>query len=95
MRLVDAAYAVANKPFTEERVKALQTLTGEVVAMMATEIQENRDLWAPRKAADQEALNTKVFTHLVNAGMDLNKAGILADKLMETAKANTNKLMVI
>ena len=40
-------------------------------------------------------MNTKVFTHLVNVDMDLKKAGILADKLMETAKANTNKLMVI
>lgn len=95
MRLVAAAHAEPGKPLTEEKVQVLQTLTGEVVAMMATEIQENRDLWAPRKAADQEALNTKVFTHLVNVDMDLKKAGILADKLMETAKANTNKLMVI
>lgn len=95
MRLVAAAHTDSGKTLTEEQVKALQALTGEVVAVLATEIQENRDLWAPRKAADQDALNTEVFTQLVNAGMDQERAGILADKLLATAKANTAKLMVI
>lgn len=44
--------------------------------MMATEIQENRDLWAPARQQIRKPSVSKVFTHLVNVDMDLKKAGI-------------------
>ena len=95
IRIVAAAHKQKDRAFTTEEIKAFQELTGEIVGMVVVEIQSNRDFWSPRKAADQEALNSRIFEHLTTAGMDQDKAGILADKLMEVAKANTGKLMVI
>lgn len=94
IRVMAAEQKPKGRDFSAEEIKSLQEITGEVVGMMIVEISNNKDFWSTRKAADQEALNSQVFEHLANS-MDQNKAGILADKLMEVAKANTHKLMII
>lgn len=95
IRVMAAAHKQKDKEFSAEEIKSLQDVTGEVVGMMTAEIQNNKDLWSTRKAADQEALNSQIFEHLATTGMDQDKAGILADKLMEVAKANTHKLIIL
>ena len=58
------------------------------------ELQGSRGIWS--KPAAQEDLNTQLFEHLMRLRPPLvnaDKAGVLADKLMEQARANHDKLM--
>lgn len=74
----------------------LKDVTVELVDLLAQELQSHRDIWNPHKRAAQEDLNTQLFEHLMQLRpplVDLHKAGVLADKLMEQARANHDTLV--
>jgi type I restriction enzyme R subunit len=73
----------------------LKDVTVDLVDLLVQELQGNRDIWSPHKRAAQEDLNTRLFEHLMRLRpplVDTDKAGVLADKLMEQARANDEKL---
>ena len=76
----------------------LKDVTVELVDLLAQELQTNRDIWSPYKRAAQEDLNTQLFEHLMRLRpplVDTDKAGVLADKLMEQGRANHDKLVQV
>ncbi|MCQ8105463.1 type I restriction endonuclease subunit R [Methylomonas sp. SURF-2] len=79
-------------------VVRLTDVTVELVDLLIDELKGNPEIWAPRKAADQDALNGRLFDYLMRlrpALIDGNGAGVLADKLMEQARANHDKLLQV
>jgi len=76
----------------------LKDVTVELVDLLVQELQGNRDIWSPHKRAAQEDLNTQLFEHLMRLRpplVDTDMAGVLADKLMEQARANHDKLVQV
>lgn len=76
----------------------LKDVTVELVDLLVQEIQGNRGIWSPSKRAAQEDLNTQLFEHLMRLRpplVDADKAGVLADKLMEQARANHDRLVQV
>jgi type I restriction enzyme R subunit len=76
----------------------LQDVTIELVDLLVQELQGNRNLWTPSKRADQDHLNAQLFEHLMRLRpplLDADKAGVLADRLMEQARANHAKLVQV
>ncbi|WNB76015.1 type I restriction endonuclease subunit R [Methylomonas koyamae] len=83
---------------TATELLRLKDVTVELVDLLVQELQSNRDIWSPHKRAAQEDLNTQLFEHLMRLRpplVDTDKAGVLADKLMEQARANHNKLVQV
>lgn len=83
---------------TAAELLRLKDVTVELVDLLVQELQSNRDIWSPYKRAAQEDLNTQLFEHLMRLRPPLvntDKAGVLADKLLEQARANHNKLMQV
>lgn len=70
----------------------------ELVDLLVQELQGNRGTWSPSKRADQDSLNGQLFEYLMRLRpplVDTDKAGVLADKLMEQARANHDKLVQV
>lgn len=83
---------------TAAELLRLKDVTVELVELLVQELQGNRDIWSPYKRAAQEDLNTQLFEHLMRLRpplVDTDKAGVLADKLLEQARANHDKLMQV
>lgn len=83
---------------TPAQLLRLKDVTVELVDLLVQELQGNRDIWSPHKRAAQEDLNTRLFEHLMRLRpplVDTDKAGVLADKLMEQARANHDKLVQV
>ena len=79
-------------------LERLKEITVELVDLLVQELKGNRELWSPHKRAAQEDLNTQLFEHLMRLRpplVDTDKAGVLADKLMEQARANHDKLVQV
>ncbi|WFP49287.1 type I restriction endonuclease subunit R [Methylomonas sp. EFPC3] len=79
-------------------VVRLTDVTVELVDFLIDELKGNPEIWAPRKAADQDALNGRLFDYLMRlrpALIDGNGAGVLADKLVEQARASHDKLLQV
>ena len=76
----------------------LKDVTVELVDLLVQELQSNRNIWSPYKRAAQDELNARLFDYLMRLRpplMDADKAGVLADKLMEQARANHDKLVQV
>jgi len=76
----------------------LKDVTVELVDLLVQELQGNRDIWSPHKRAAQEDLNTQLFEHLMRLRpplVDTDKAGVLADRLMEQARASHDTLVQV
>ena len=76
----------------------LKDVTVELVDLLVDELQSNRDIWSPRKRAAQEDLNGQLFEHLMRLRpplVDGAGAEVLADRLMEQARASHDKLMQV
>jgi type I restriction enzyme, R subunit len=76
----------------------LKDVTIELVDLLVDELQSNRGIWNPNKRAAQENLNTRLFEHLMRLRpplVDADVAGTLADKLMEQARANHDRLVKV
>lgn len=83
---------------TAAELLRLKDVTLELVDLLVQELQGNRSIWSPHKRAAQEDLNTRLFEHLMSLQpslVDDDKAGVLADKLMEQARANHDKLVQV
>ena len=83
---------------TAAELMRLKDVTVELVDLLVQELQGNRDIWSPHKRAAQEDLNTQLFEHLMRIRpplVDTDKAGVLADKLMEQARASHDKLVQV
>ena len=77
-------------------VMRLKNVTADLVDLLVQELQGNRNIWTPNKRADQDALNARLFEHLMRVRpplVDTDKAGVLADRLMEQARANHDRLV--
>ncbi len=76
----------------------LKDVTVELVDLLAQELKSNRNIWSAHKRAAQDALNGLLFDHLMRLRpplVDADKAGVLADKLIEQARANHDKLVAL
>ena len=79
---------------TAAELLRLNEVTVELVDLLVQELQGSRSIWS--KPTAQEDLNTQLFEHLMRLRppmVNADKAGVLADKLMEQARANHDKLM--
>lgn len=95
LRTVLEVVAATQAPNAAELLR-LKDVTVELVDMLVQELQSNRDIWKPHRRADQDALNGALFDHLMRLRpplVDADKAGVLADKLMEQARASHEKLV--
>jgi len=94
--VLDVVYAEAVPPPAE--LLRLKDVTVELVDVLVQELRSNRNLWSPSKRAAQEDLNGQLFDHLMRLRpplVDVDKAGVLADRLMEQARANHDKLVQV
>ena len=83
---------------TPAELLRLKDVTVELVDLLVQELQGNRGIWSPSKRADQDSLNGQLFEHLMRLRpplVDADKAGVLADKLMEQARASHDKLVQV
>ncbi len=83
---------------TSAELLRLKDVTVELVDLLVQELQGNRGIWSANKRADQDNLNGQLFEHLMRMRpplLDVEKAGVLADKLVEQARANHDKLMQV
>lgn len=97
LRTVLDVVSAGQTPTASELLR-LKDVTVELVDLLVQELQGNRDIWSPHKLAAQEDLNTQLFEHLMRLRpplVDTDKAGVLADKLMEQARANHDKLVQV
>lgn len=81
---------------TGTQLLRLKDVTMELVDMLVQELRSNRGIWSPNKRAAQENLNTQIFEHLMRLHLplvDSDNAGVLADRLMEQARANHDVLL--
>jgi type I restriction enzyme R subunit len=83
---------------TPAELLRLKDVTVELVELLVQELQSNRNIWSPHKRAAQDELNGQLFDRLMRLRpplVDADKAGVLADKLMEQARANHDKLVQV
>jgi type I restriction enzyme R subunit len=88
----------AERTPTPAELLRLTEVAVELVNLLVGELQGNRNIWSPHKRAAQDDLNGQLFNHLMSLRpplVDTGKAGVLADKLMEQARANHDKLMQV
>lgn len=97
LRTVLDVVCAGQTPTPGELLK-LKDVTAELVDLLVQELQSNRNIWNPYKRAAQDDLNGQLFDHLMRLRpplVDADKAGVLADKLMEQARANHDKLVQV
>jgi type I restriction enzyme R subunit len=83
---------------SDSQLLRLKDATVELVDMLVQELKSNRDIWQPHRRADQESLNATMFDYLMRLRpplVDADKAGVLADRLIEQARANHEKLVAL
>jgi type I restriction enzyme R subunit len=77
------------------RLQAIHQMTLDVVDRIIEEVCSNRSIWSSFKLADQANLRSEIFEIIVHRrlnGFNVADAESLADKLMQQAKANDDKL---
>lgn len=97
LRTVLDVVCAGQTPTAAELVR-LKDVTVELVDLLVQELQGNRDIWSPHKRAAQEDLNTQLFEHLMRIRpplVDTDKAGVLADRLIEQARARHDELVQV
>ena len=88
------AVCAGQTPTTAELLR-LQDVTVKLVDLLVQELQGNPDIWSSYMRAAQEDLNTQLFEHLMRLRpplVDTDMAELLANRLMEQARANHDKL---
>lgn len=81
-----------------EALLRLKDVTVELVELLVQELQADPNLWSAHRRAAQEALNGLLFEHLMRLRpplVDADTAGTLADRLMEQARANHDRLLAV
>ena len=80
---------------TAAELLRLQDVTVKLVDLLVQELQGNPDIWSSYMRAAQEDMNTQLFEHLMRLRpplVDTDMAELLANRLMEQARANHDKL---
>ncbi|KHK58700.1 restriction endonuclease subunit R [Ralstonia sp. A12] len=83
---------------TDVELLRLKDVTVELVELLVQELQSNRNIWSPHKLAAQDELNGRLFDYVMRlrpALANADKAGVLADRLMEQARANHDTLVQV
>lgn len=84
---------------TSAELLRLKDVTVELVDLLVQELKENPKIWSANKIPDQENLRDGVlFEHLMRLRpplLDADRAGVLADKLIDQARASHDKLMQV
>ncbi|KVR24640.1 restriction endonuclease subunit R [Burkholderia ubonensis] len=83
---------------TDVELLRLKDVTVDLVDLLVQELQSNRNIWSPHKRAAQDELNGQLFDYVMRLRpplVDAGKAGVLADRLMEQARANHDKLVQV
>jgi type I restriction enzyme R subunit len=83
---------------TAAELLRLKDVTVELVDLLVQELQSNRNIWRPNKGPAQQDLIGQLFDHLMCLRpplLDADRAGVLADKLMEQARASHDKLVQV
>ena len=84
---------------TPAELLRLKDVTVELVDLLVQELKANPRIWSPTKMPDQENLRDGVLfdrvMRLCPPLVDADTAGVLADKLMEQARANHDKLVQV
>ncbi|WP_328994413.1 type I restriction endonuclease subunit R [Pseudomonas aeruginosa] len=86
-----------NDPLPAELLR-LKDVAVELVDLLVDELQSHRDIWSPRKRAAQEELSGQLFERLMRLHpplVDMDRAEVLADRLMKQAQASHDKLMQV
>ena len=81
-----------------EQLLRLKDVTVELVDLLTQELQANPSIWQPHRRADQEALNGTLFEHLMRLQpplVETARAEVLADKLLQQARANHDGLLAV
>ena len=92
LRLLQQEALGEEEPDDRTRQRLMDT-TAELVDTIASELQIP-DFWKPAHQPDQERLRGRLFRELFNGGLvPKTKVEATADKLMELAKANHDKLV--
>ncbi|QIB50090.1 type I restriction endonuclease subunit R [Pseudomonas sp. OIL-1] len=94
--LLDVVSADAT-PHPSELLR-LKDVTVELVDLLVDELQSHRDIWSPRKRSAQEELAGQLFDHLMHLRpplVDTDTAGLLADRLIDQARASHERLMTV
>ncbi|MBF0161401.1 MAG: type I restriction endonuclease subunit R, partial [Magnetococcales bacterium] len=76
----------------------MQDMTVELVDGLVQELRNNREIWRPHWRAAQEELNGYLFDHLMRLRpplVDADQAGVLADRLLEQARASHETLLQV
>lgn len=97
LRTVLEVVCVDTDPQPAELMR-LKDVTVELVDLLVDELQSHRDIWSPRKRVAQENLTGQLFDHLMLLRpplVDTDTAGILADRLLDQARASHDKLMQV
>ncbi|MBU1358584.1 MAG: type I restriction endonuclease subunit R [Gammaproteobacteria bacterium] len=95
LRTVLDVVSAGQAPTPTELVR-LKDVTVELVELLVQELKSNRNIWSPHKLVAQEQLSGRLFNHLMRLRpplVDVDKAGVLADKLKEQARANHDRLV--
>ena len=89
----------SDKTPTATELLRLKDVTVELVELLVTELKSNPKIWSANKIPDQEHLRDgTLFDHLMRLRpplVDADMAGVLADKLLEQARANHDKLVAL
>jgi len=83
---------------TAAELLRLTDITADLVDLLVQELQSNRNIWSPHKRAAQDDLNGQLFDHVMRLRpplVDVDKASLLVDRLMEQARANHDKLVQV
>lgn len=87
----------ADRTPTSQELMRLKDVTVELVDLLAGELKANPRIWSPSKVPDQEHLRDGLlFDHLMRVRpplVDADRAGVLADRLLEQARANHDRLV--
>jgi type I restriction enzyme R subunit len=95
LRTVLDTVCATQSPAATELIR-LTDATVELVDLIVDELKANRDIWKPHRRSDQDAMNGELFDRIMRLRLpqlDGDRAGVLADKLMEQARASNDKLV--
>ena len=95
LRTVVSIVAPAGSPSAVEMARC-QDVAVDLVDLIVAELQSNRNIWSVQKRAAQEGLNARLFDHVMRlrpALCSADQAGVLADRMVEQARANHDRLV--
>lgn len=95
LRTMLEVVAKGAQPSSAELLR-LKDVTIDLVDLLTEELKTRRDIWKPHRRADQDALSGLLFDRLMRLRpplVDADKAGTLADLLLDQARANHEKLL--